>query len=48
MGYGSGQYIINGTGIRLGPYSDAEANHSDLQSGFFREGELDGSSNRYL
>jgi hypothetical protein len=41
--YGSGQYVINGTGVRLGPYSDAEANHPNLQSGFFREGEFCGT-----
>ncbi len=41
--YGSGQYVINGTGVRLGPYSDPEANHPALQSGFHREGEFCGT-----
>ena len=41
--YGSGQYVINGNGTRLGPYADADANHPHIQSGFHRQGELCGT-----
>ena len=41
--YGSGQYVLNGNGTRLGPYSDADANHPHLQSVFHRQGEFCGT-----
>ncbi len=41
--YGTGQYVINGGGTRLGPYSDAAANHPFLQSAFHRSGNLCGT-----
>ena len=41
--HGSGQYVINGNGTRLGPYDDADANHPFLKSGFHREGDLCGT-----
>jgi hypothetical protein len=37
---GSGQYVINGNGTRLGPYSDANANHAFVGSPFHRQSEL--------
>jgi hypothetical protein len=37
---GSGQYVLNGDGTRLGPYSDATAKHAFLQSSFHRQSEL--------
>jgi hypothetical protein len=41
--YGSGQYVINGNGTRLGPYAEADANHPHLQSNFHRRGEICGT-----
>lgn len=40
---GSGQYVLNGNGTRLGPYSDAKAKHQVLQSPFHRQSELCGT-----
>lgn len=40
---GSGQYVLNGGGTRLGPYADANAKHPVLQSGFHRQAELCGT-----
>jgi len=40
---GSGQYVINGGGTRLGPFLDADANHPFYQSTFHRSGELCGT-----
>lgn len=37
---GSGQYVLNGGGVRLGPYSDANAKHQWLASPFHRQAEL--------
>jgi hypothetical protein len=41
--YGSGQYVLNSDGTRLGPYGDASANHQWLQSSFHRDGRLCGT-----
>ncbi len=41
--YGSGQYVINGGGTRLGPYSDPAARHPAIQSDFVRQGEFCGT-----
>jgi hypothetical protein len=41
--YGSGMYVINSEGSRLGPYDDAAAPHSWLQSAFHREPEVCGT-----
>ncbi len=41
--YGSGQYVINGNGTRLGPYADHEARHQALASPFMRQGEFCGT-----
>ncbi|MBP1611708.1 MAG: Fibronectin type domain protein [Acidobacteria bacterium] len=37
---GSGMYVINGGGTRLGPYNDANAKHAFLASPFHRQSEL--------
>lgn len=37
---GSGMYVLNGNGIRLGPYTDANARHQFLASPFHRQAEL--------
>jgi len=37
---GSGQYVLNGGGTRLGPYSDANPPHAIIPSSFHREAEL--------
>jgi hypothetical protein len=37
---GSGQYVLNGNGVRLGPYTDANAKHQWLASPFHRQAEL--------
>jgi len=37
---GSGQYVLNGNGTRLGPYADANARHTWLASPFHRQAEL--------
>jgi hypothetical protein len=37
---GSGMYVLNGGGTRLGPYSDANAKHPVLASPFHRQSEL--------
>jgi len=41
--YGSGQYVMNSGGTRLGPYGNATANHQWLQSDFQRDGRLCGT-----
>ncbi|MDH3628635.1 MAG: cytochrome c family protein [Acidobacteriota bacterium] len=41
--YGSGQYVINSGGTRVGPYDNAVANHAFLQSTFMREGRMCGT-----
>ncbi len=43
--YGTGQYVINGAGQRLGPYAenDANAKHQRLGSPFHRQGQLCGT-----
>ena len=41
--YGSGMYVINSEGSRLGPYSDPATPHAFRQSTFYREGELCGT-----
>ena len=40
---GSGQYVLNGGGTRLGPYQDVNPPHAFLQSAFHRQGELCGT-----
>lgn len=40
---GSGQYVINGGGTRLGPFGDANAKHTWYQSPFHRQAELCGT-----
>ena len=40
---GSGQYVLNGNGIRLGPYTDAAASHPFLPSPYHRRGEMCGT-----
>ncbi len=40
---GSGQYVLNGNGTRLGPYSNANAKHAFLPSPFHRQAELCGT-----
>ena len=37
---GSGQYVINGNGARLGPYSDANPPHPAVGSPFHRQSEM--------
>jgi hypothetical protein len=37
---GSGMYVLNGDGTRLGPYSDANAKHAVLTSPFHRQSEV--------
>jgi len=37
---GSGQYVLNGNGTRLGPYADANPPHAFLASPFHRQAEL--------
>jgi len=37
---GSGQYVLNGNGTRLGPYADINPPHAFLQSAFHRQAEL--------
>ncbi len=43
--YGTGQYVINGEGTRLGPYdeNDANAKHNVYYSSFHRQGEFCGT-----
>lgn len=41
--YGSGQYVLNGEGSRLGPYADANANHQFLKSDFVRDADFCGT-----
>jgi len=41
--YGSGEYVINSGGTRLGPYDDAAANHAFLPSPFHRSGDFCGT-----
>lgn len=43
--YGSGQYVMNGGGTRLGPYAegDEQANHAALGSPFHRSGDFCGT-----
>lgn len=41
--YGSGMYVLNSNGTRLGPYLDPPAPHTTLQSTFHRESELCGT-----
>jgi len=40
---GSGQFVLNGGGTRLGPYSDADARHTVLASPFHRQADLCGT-----
>ena len=40
---GSGEYVINGNGIRLGPYQNSVANHQVLPSPFMRSEDLCGT-----
>ncbi|HEX5041645.1 MAG TPA: hypothetical protein VFV75_02005 [Candidatus Polarisedimenticolaceae bacterium] len=40
---GSGEYVLNGNGIRLGPYTDAAASHQFLPSPYHRKGEMCGT-----
>lgn len=40
---GTGQYVINGNGTRLGPYSDANPPHAIFPSPFHRQGEMCGT-----
>lgn len=40
---GSGQYVLNGNGTRLGPYANVTASHTSLQSSFHRQSELCGT-----
>jgi hypothetical protein len=40
---GTGQYVINGNGTRLGPFTDANAKHPFLASPFHRKAELCGT-----
>jgi hypothetical protein len=37
---GSGMYVLNGGGVRLGPFTDANAKHQWLASPFHRQAEL--------
>jgi mono/diheme cytochrome c family protein len=41
--HGSGQYVINSGGTRLGPYDDASANHQWLASEYHRSGDFCGT-----
>lgn len=42
--YGAGEYVMNGNGERLGPYSDPYGNyHPMIPSGFVRKGEFCGT-----
>lgn len=41
--YGSAQFVMDAGGTRLGPYSDAVANHAVLPSSFHRRGEFCGT-----
>ena len=40
---GSGMYVLNSGGTRVGPYDDAVANHAFLQSSFMRSGDMCGT-----
>jgi hypothetical protein len=40
---GSGQYVVNGEGSRLGPYADVNPPHGFYQSAFHRRGEMCGT-----
>jgi hypothetical protein len=40
---GSGQYVLNGNGTRLGPYADLDPPHAFLQSPFHRQSEFCGT-----
>jgi hypothetical protein len=41
--FGSGQYVLNGNGTRLGPYTNAQARHTFIASPFHRQGQLCGT-----
>jgi len=41
--YGAAEYVLNGNGVRLGPYSNATAKHQFLPSAFHRQAEFCGT-----
>lgn len=41
--YGAAQYVINGNGVRLGPYANHTAKHQALPSPFHRKSEMCGT-----